>query len=202
MEHRIAMADMHIRPDVKKETRNRFAAGIRGIQQNSRAQAEHAYKTREFDQMAYRGDNEKKRMRNKSAFISRHRKRLYGKLLAQHLQQLELERNEALQLCSRYTEDIQKLCAQVARISGQVAETMAPTSLDIGASLTTKCSFGTQESNMEELSHALQTEDLNLHISSLFPWQNDQPLASLSGNYQSDVQCPHGFTKSSQSFLQ
>eukprot|EP00171_Calliarthron_tuberculosum_P017938 IDg17938t1 len=65
----------------------------------------------------------KKRMRNKSAFISRQTHRRYEKLLEELLCQTERERDGALHTCLQVSHDIEKLRHCVLELTTQLAAT-------------------------------------------------------------------------------
>lgn len=111
--------------DAKAILRGRCAVALRGMQREARMRAEQDYVTGELGiskKKAVTGTKgeRKKRMRNKSAYISRQTQRHYEKLLAKFVQRSESERDGAFQSCVSYAHDIESLRATVAAIEQRI----------------------------------------------------------------------------------
>lgn len=128
MEESQTLTSLLLNPPITNETRNRCAVVVRRIQQRSRVLAENEYLIREAGNSVHFEEDQKKRMRNKSAFISRHRQRHYAKLLAEHLAQSQFDRDSMMAECIRYYQEIEALQARVRDITTQAAQMAEGTS--------------------------------------------------------------------------
>lgn len=108
-------------PAEKVAVRRRAAVEKRGLQRRARALAESEYGGRELTQTPATSPRElKKRMRNKSAFISRQTNRHYERLLGDHITRSESERNALLHSCTTAALELDALRAHVQNLEAKI----------------------------------------------------------------------------------
>lgn len=89
----------------------KFILGM--LHRRSRSLAEKDFLQRDKNVAMIHKQDRKKRMRIKSAYISRNRQRYYEKLLVEHFSKCEDERDIALQRCIDYSQEIKALRQQL-----------------------------------------------------------------------------------------
>lgn len=103
--------------------RYRSAAALRGLQRKARQLAEFDYIDRNRSgAVTVTTSDRKKLMRNKGAFVSRQTQRHYGRLLAEHLQQTERERDAEQQQILSAAREIEMLQAQAEQLAEQLSK--------------------------------------------------------------------------------
>lgn len=110
------------------EARKRSALAVRTLQRRARTLAEREYSARApLVSRASTAGERKKRMRNKSAFISRQTQRHYERLLAAHVQAAERDRDATLRDCIADARAAAALRRRADELAAQLAALSAPT---------------------------------------------------------------------------
>lgn len=107
--------------------RSRFVFTIQYLEQSARLLSEQEYNARcGMQKNTANSVEKKKRMRNKSAFISRSTQQNYAKLLTEVLQRSEFERDFELYNCISISQEIQVLHLMIKDLNAQLALFTSP----------------------------------------------------------------------------